>query len=1067
MDCPTPPLIRLLAAWLGPILLAQTPVAHSENAQLTPLVRAFRNDAALHAIAFANSSSGWAVGDRGVIWHTDDGGANWRQQTAPVTSTLQSVFFINARRGWAAGGFCQPGADATRSVVLRTDDGGTTWLKLPQPLLPLLAGVKFFDRDRGIAFGQSASFYPSGVFATHDGGENWRPLPADQPGSWLAGDFLEPDAGALAGPMGQVATLARRKIVASPLAAASLRSIRAMQLAPPTTGWAVGDGGLLLTTNDLGHSWQTPPTALPESISRNFDFHALAVQGSHVWVAGVPGTRIFHSPDRGKSWQAAATGQTAPLRALAFIDDQHGWATGEFGNILATRDGGKSWQTQRTGAQRAALLAIVANPDDIPLEMLADYGAAAGYVTATNIICTPNAPGEPASAGGQRTREALLLAGAATANTDWQFPLPASDLALEPEDLIAALNRENDGRAIQQLQNHVVRELRMWRPDVVVISHSPKETRDGPIAALIEQIVARAANVSAQSAQRDDLESGAGLAPWQIKKVYGLTAPGTPAEESIESERFSPWLGATLADFIAPARSLLSTTHTPPASTLNLKMLMSQIPANNNARGLFSGIALAPGCDARRPQPDPPVQDDANLRRLALRRKSLQQLLQRTEGNAAWTAQVNQMLDGLSDDDCAQLLVQLAESYRKTGRLDLAADTYFLFARRTPDHPLVDSALTWLIEFYASDEVAHRLAARAATNIRSKTDHSPNGEPAGDEVASLGLSSSKAAGGVSGIQQTSAVSPLDSTTAPTVNLSRDDRLHRAIQLADYLKTTRPALYAEPAIRFAEVSAQRRLGYANPAKRYFLSLRQLPEADPWRQCAAIEEWLNSHAEPAPTGKAQGEDASQLPPAKKIATCRRVVQPPHLDGQLNEPCWDSADRLPLDNSDSRPRAGKGSADEHAGAELRIAHDNEFLYVAIRCPKLPSLDYRADDSPRPRDSDLTRHDRVSIRLDIDRDYTTAFELTVDHRGWTHDACWRDASWNPTWFVAAASDDTSWTAEAAIPLAELVTNPPATRDVWALSARRTIPRTGYQSWAGESTSNDSPSTYGLLIFE
>ena len=260
-------------------------------------------------------------------------------------------------------------------------------------------------------------------------------------------------------------------------------------------------------------------------------------------------------------------------------------------------------------------------------------------------------------------------------------------------------------------------------------------------------------------------------------------------EESIESEHFSPWLGATLADFNSPARSLLNTLPTTPTGTLNLKLLMSQTTANSNARGLFGGIALAPGSDARRPQPDPPVQDDANLRRLALRHRALQQLVLRTEDNAARTAQVNQMLDGLSDDDCAQLLVQLAENYRKTGRLDLAADTYFLFARRTPDHPLVDSALTWLVEFYASGEVSHRLADRAATSIRSNTDHSPDGVPAGDEVSS--------AGKLSGVQQTSAVSPLESSVPPTIGLSHDDRLRRAVQLADYLKTSRPRSTPNP------------------------------------------------------------------------------------------------------------------------------------------------------------------------------------------------------------------------------------------------------------------------------
>src|SRR5207248_2266923 len=98
-----------------------------------------------------------------------------------------------------------------------------------------------------------------------------------------------------------------------------------------------------------------------------------------------------------------------------------------------------------------------------------------------------------------------------------------------------------------------------------------------------------------------------------------------------------------------------------------------------------------------------------------------------------------------------------------------------------------------------------------------------------------------------------------------------------------------------ALRFAEVTAQRQLGYANPAKRFFITLRQLPETDPWRQCAATEEWLDKPGD--------------LPPPKKLASCRRVDQPPQLDGRLDEPFWESADRLPLGNSSSSPSSGDG--------------------------------------------------------------------------------------------------------------------------------------------------------------
>jgi hypothetical protein len=213
---------------------------------------------------------------------------------------------------------------------------------------------------------------------------------------------------------------------------------------------------------------------------------------------------------------------------------------------------------------------------------------------------------------------------------------------------------------------------------------------------------------------------------------------------------------------------------------------------------------------------------------------------------------------------------------------------------------------------------------------------------------------------------------------------------------------------------------------------------------------------------------------------LASCRRASAPPNLDGKLDDPLWETADRIPLNNTDSRlPFGPELTAEGRLSdpAEVRITHDDEFLYVAVHCLKAANVDYQPDDSPRPRDTDLTRYDRVSLKLDVDRDYTTAFELTVDSRGWTRDACNGDTTWNPTWYVAAANDESSWSVEAAIPLAELVDKPPIARDVWALAVRRTIPRTGYQVWSAatprgqaagaDAESEDSPAQFGLLIFE
>src|SRR5205823_3040766 len=97
----------------------------------------------------------------------------------------------------------------------------------------------------------------------------------------------------------------------------------------------------------------------------------------------------------------------------------------------------------------------------------------------------------------------------------------------------------------------------------------------------------------------------------------------------------------------------------------------------------------------------------------------------------------------------------------KTGRLDLAADTYFLFARRTPDHPLVDPALTWLIQFYASSEIAHRLSTTSASSTRH--DLNPIAE---GEVASATVRATTTPINREKIQQTASLTAIAASSPP-------------------------------------------------------------------------------------------------------------------------------------------------------------------------------------------------------------------------------------------------------------------------------------------------------------
>jgi hypothetical protein len=119
------------------------------------------------------------------------------------------------------------------------------------------------------------------------------------------------------------------------------------------------------------------------------------------------------------------------------------------------------------------------------------------------------------------------------------------------------------------------------------------------------------------------------------------------------------------------------------------------------------------------------------------------------------------------------------------------------------------------------------------------------------------------------------------------------------------------------------------------------------------------------------------------------------------------------------------------------------------------------------RTRDADLSAHDRVDILLDIDRDYATYYRFTVDHRGWTAESCFGDSSWNPNWFVAAKETEETWTVEIAIPLDQLIGQPPNPQDAWAIGLQRTVPGVGFQSWTTPASTDVLPEGFGYLIFD
>jgi photosystem II stability/assembly factor-like uncharacterized protein len=142
--------------------------------------------------------------------------------------------------------------------------------------------------------------------------------------------------------------------------------------------------GAVLVSADGGRSWNRQPIAGPSSITGMdvcpdgrfiaIDFYrklwtadaqlsgwtaqpleaphtALAVhcdRQGRWWVAGT-GALIVRSDDQGKSWVRTDLQEDLQITTVQMVDELNGFATGEFGTVVVTTDGGQSW------AKRGAL----------------------------------------------------------------------------------------------------------------------------------------------------------------------------------------------------------------------------------------------------------------------------------------------------------------------------------------------------------------------------------------------------------------------------------------------------------------------------------------------------------------------------------------------------------------------------------------------------------------------------------------------------------------------------------------------------------------------------------------
>jgi photosystem II stability/assembly factor-like uncharacterized protein len=245
---------------------------------------------------------------------------SWQLTPTGSTARLRGLSAVSERVAWASGSL---------GTVLRTVDGGGSWQQVSPPDTAALQfrDIEAFDAEHAVilSIGNGSD---SRVYVTSDGGRQWKQT------------FTNADPNAFYDCM------------------AFFDKKHGLALSDPVDGRF-----RIIVTSDGGRSWRLASGEMPPALPGEFGFAAsgeclVTAGGRDAWfgTGGGAEARVFHSSDRGESWQAVATpilsGPSAGIFALAFRDQRHGLAVGgDFTTptvapdaLALTSDGGASWQ---------------------------------------------------------------------------------------------------------------------------------------------------------------------------------------------------------------------------------------------------------------------------------------------------------------------------------------------------------------------------------------------------------------------------------------------------------------------------------------------------------------------------------------------------------------------------------------------------------------------------------------------------------------------------------------------------------------------------------------------------
>ncbi len=267
-----------------------------------------------------------------IIAHAD----SWMQLAAPVSTDLMGVRIVDDTLGYAVG---------EKGTILKTGDGGKTWIRQTSGLdaQAVLTSVACQVPGNVVAVGNRWNVVgmvtPDNAWQLNGVPDrDWKAICNVTASNFVfvgSGGGIVLDSTTPGGGFRSNGT--QRAFLSSP----TTLPLFGVSFLTPTDGIAVGDSGMILVTQNGGSSWdihQSPHRSPLRSVATGNTSEACAV--------GDNGT-ILITTDRGATWlDASPAGLFTNLHSVAYSNASTVVAVGDTGVIIKSTDGGRTWTQQ-------------------------------------------------------------------------------------------------------------------------------------------------------------------------------------------------------------------------------------------------------------------------------------------------------------------------------------------------------------------------------------------------------------------------------------------------------------------------------------------------------------------------------------------------------------------------------------------------------------------------------------------------------------------------------------------------------------------------------------------------